>query len=761
MPDFYTTFRDNVDSKADDSKTSNEPKPSYRKGPFTKVEIEEIRNIVQDFEKQLTAFGQRANKSFASVFSQCHLVFKCGRAPSIWNLFVKKWCLLNTRDKDESESAFRERFGVEFHSEVDKLSDDERQTYLNTLIAWDKSYQKHAAAKDDEAGLAFKYLLQAKIEYQDMARYWELNHGISSFGCTFSSIPGDVNAMAANSLWASSPELYKWLLEQKINFRWAMGEAGSVAMLQRAAEIRTTEFSKGELEHTFSTQTLTRNRVSEIIKDLLYEVTGMRPKLANWTDFNDLLIKHKKVVINWPETVSIVDADHSIMSKATDMKTLLSTYFENKRGEGIEANYIKLRDMTPLERSFSDVPSLASSWHAVALWEGLNSVTRSTVGEHLKLMAARKEAKRHADSLKENMNNSKLKKPEVEATGTEQVIVAAKPTRKKRKQPTGDAEPSTTNAADSSSKNARSVNTRAKRKAPPASSKDNTKAKRTKLDTVQVQKKRPLTTKRQVMPRVPVPALPKPRWIEPDSDDVDADAEQGDDGDSDSNSDGSSNGNGNGDNNGDDAVPKKTEALFLGTNDSDHEEISEHDVPPRDRHQLGGGGGGGSGDTTDLHHAPFVVDPNNPLAGAMNENPIGSISGMAVDTSNLMDTAEPSVDTHSVGGEPDMEGTTHHGDAHAANTVVPINFAPGDGYAAYPDAHHQVALQQVHNGNVPYGYAQGQFAHPQYPVDPNTPYPVHPNAYPIYPNGGYPIHPSGGYPNGGWPYNAGPGNMYY
>ena len=67
----------------------------YARGPMTNAQKQRIWDKVAAFDRDLESLAEEFNRPLSAIWREARVVMKFTRAPNLFNLFVKRWCLEN------------------------------------------------------------------------------------------------------------------------------------------------------------------------------------------------------------------------------------------------------------------------------------------------------------------------------------------------------------------------------------------------------------------------------------------------------------------------------------------------------------------------------------------------------------------------------------------------------------------------------------------------------------------------------------------
>ncbi|KAH7094098.1 hypothetical protein BKA62DRAFT_834371 [Auriculariales sp. MPI-PUGE-AT-0066] len=283
------------------------PEGGYAKGPLTNEARDEIDAIRKVMERDLAAVAVKYKKPPRLVVRQARQGLPGGRSSNASNLFSKKWSFENPKRQGESFAEYRQRFLAAYRA-IRPTTDQDMDKFKRELIDWNQNYEKEHAKVTAEEGNGWKIMLQARLEFEELAYHYYSMHDIAVFGGLASLRHGDHNAQRAQSLFSSVPATRKWLEQQGASIVTALDQFRWVAIGHQQGEKAVRDYRRDEVENVLHerTGTVAKAAIRTMLKHWCSNSLGVAYTVAPWATFFFDLINARKVVKGWPRGVDLI-----------------------------------------------------------------------------------------------------------------------------------------------------------------------------------------------------------------------------------------------------------------------------------------------------------------------------------------------------------------------------------------------------------------------------------------------------------------------
>ncbi|KAH7101593.1 hypothetical protein BKA62DRAFT_770599 [Auriculariales sp. MPI-PUGE-AT-0066] len=370
------------DEESDDD-NAHRPEGGYAKGPLT-LETKCLIDAAMDrLQAELENIAREACKPVSAITRYAHLGMKTGRRPNSYNLFIKQYTAKYPKGEHETFEEYRSRF-AEAYRKVRPKNNAELKAFKKQLIEWDDKYTQEHANEEAEDGYGWKRMIQARLEFEELARYYYRVHEIAVFGGISSLRLGDTKAQRAAALFASVPATKKWLEDQGSSVVAALDQFRWVAIGHRDGEKEVSDYSRKEVNRMISSGSATaksdlRTRLRRILKSLSSAIMSLPAHSVPWSTFVQTLVNTRMAVLGWPRGCDIIRPDSTLDDTVAQRRQFYKRYAHQRRTqdkhlEGAddpplpEEQMIRGRELNGDECAILNDPARRSELRSVPLW---------------------------------------------------------------------------------------------------------------------------------------------------------------------------------------------------------------------------------------------------------------------------------------------------------------------------------------------------------------------------------------------------------
>ncbi|KZV96833.1 hypothetical protein EXIGLDRAFT_747481 [Exidia glandulosa HHB12029] len=162
-------------------------------------------------------FSGASRKTTQILWNMLGEEFKLTRNPNIYNMWVKKWSLLNGMEEGESKHDYHRRYVDAYHEAMDDMSAEDKKKTRIELLDWLRSYEKECAKEAERRGSAFKGVLDTKQAITRTSQQLARKNNVVIWGVVVPLKHGDAKSIASGGSFCSHDGMTTVMKELGVN----------------------------------------------------------------------------------------------------------------------------------------------------------------------------------------------------------------------------------------------------------------------------------------------------------------------------------------------------------------------------------------------------------------------------------------------------------------------------------------------------------------------------------------------------------------
>ncbi|KZV79282.1 hypothetical protein EXIGLDRAFT_707338, partial [Exidia glandulosa HHB12029] len=165
----------------------------------------------------IVKFAGTSRKTTQILWNMLGEEFKLTRNPNIYNMWVKKWSLLNGMEEGETKHEYHRRYVDAYHEAMDIKTPKEKKETCIELLDWLHSYEQECAKEAERRGSALKGVLDTKQTITRTAQHLARKNNVVIWGVVVPLKHGDAKSIASGGSFCSHDGMTTVMKELGVN----------------------------------------------------------------------------------------------------------------------------------------------------------------------------------------------------------------------------------------------------------------------------------------------------------------------------------------------------------------------------------------------------------------------------------------------------------------------------------------------------------------------------------------------------------------
>ncbi|KZV81829.1 hypothetical protein EXIGLDRAFT_703259 [Exidia glandulosa HHB12029] len=282
----------------------------------------------------IVKFSGASRKTTTLLWEMVGEQFKLKRDPNLYNMWVKKWSLVNAKEQNETKAEYHRRYVDAYHEDVDDMTVEKKQDLRRELLAWLADYEKECAQEAEDRGDGFKGVLDAKRQCIRLIKELARKHNLAIWGMLIPLRPGDAKMVASGGVIASHEELITLLVELGVNPEDLAGDIASCFGAKRVANRLHGVYTDEALHEVLNKSLLERrNYLRRALLEILNRVLKVPTDTLKWKGNASSCVERGFWCKHWPAGVLTPDEMGDNKYPESQHNTLTDAAYKTLRNE--------------------------------------------------------------------------------------------------------------------------------------------------------------------------------------------------------------------------------------------------------------------------------------------------------------------------------------------------------------------------------------------------------------------------------------------